>query len=190
MSINETHAKIKADVWKTIAQSDIDISGIEKNTLSDLVDLIIDAAMEEIDGQIDAPLTAAFEEGEASDVIKTAVATDILEDNKEDILWQGRPFLSLVESYTITDERIRITSGLLGKFTENIELVRVQDVDYRQTFSDRMIQVGDIAIKSHDASRPHTTLRNIKDPETVYEILRKAILHARKRHGFTYREEM
>ncbi|MCZ7666142.1 MAG: hypothetical protein M5U34_02300 [Chloroflexi bacterium] len=53
-----------------------------------------------------------------------------------------------------------------------------------------MINIGDISIKSQNPSRPHITLRNIKDPETVYEILRKAILHARKRHGFTYREEM
>lgn len=190
MSINETHAKIKANVWQTIAQSEeIDISGIDKSKLSDLVDLIIDEAMEEIDAQMDQPL-AAFEEGEASEVIETAVSTDILENGKEDILWQGRPFLSMVQSYTITDERIRITSGFFGKSTENIELVRIQDVDYRQTFSDRMIQVGDIAIKSQNPSRPHITLRNIKDPEKVYEILRRAILHARKRHGFTYREEM
>lgn len=189
MSINETHAKIKANVWQTIAQTDIDVSKIEKSTLTELVDLIVDAAMAEIDEQIDRPL-AVYEEGAVSDVIETAVAEDILEDSKEDILWQGRPFLSLVEAYTITDERIRITSGFFGKSTENIELVRIQDVDYRQTFSDRMIKVGDISIKSQNASRPHISLRNIKDPERIYEILRRAILHARKRHGFTYREEM
>ncbi len=189
MSINETHAKIKASVWQTIAQSGTDISGIDKQTLTDLVDIIVDAAMEEIDAQIDKPLTA-YEEGEATEVIETAVSKDILEDGKEDILWQGRPFLSLVENYTITDERIRITTGFFGKATENIELVRIQDVDYRQTFSDRMIMVGDIIIKSQNASRPHVSLRNIKDPEHIYEILRRAILHARKRHGFTYREEM
>lgn len=189
MTINETHAKIKASVWQTIAQSEIDVSSIDKSLLSELVDIIVDAAMEEIDGQMDEPL-AAFKEGEVTDVIETAVSNDLLEDAKEDILWQGRPFLSMVQSYIITDERIRITSGFFGKSTENIELVRIQDVDYRQTFSDRMIQVGDISIKSQNASRPHITLRNIKDPEQVYEILRRAILHARKRHGFTYREEM
>lgn len=189
MTINETHAKIKASVWQTIAQSEIDVSGIDKNTLSELVNIIVDASMEEIDLQIDQPI-AAFKEGQVTDVIETAVSNDILEDSKEDILWQGRPFLSMVENYTITDERIRITSGFFGKSTENIELVRIQDVDYLQTFSDRMIQVGDIVIKSQNASRPHITLRNIKDPEKVYEILRRAILHARKRHGFTYREEM
>ncbi len=189
MTINETHAKIKASVWQTIAQSDIDVSNIDKSKLGELVDIIVDVAMEEIDAQIDQPLTA-FEEEEVGDVIKTAVADDILLDNKEDILWEGRPFLSMVQTYVITDERIRITNGFFGKSTENIELVRIQDVDYRQTFSDRMIQVGDIFIKSQNASRPNIILSNIKNPEQVYEILRLAILHARKRHGFTYREEM
>jgi uncharacterized membrane protein YdbT with pleckstrin-like domain len=122
--------------------------------------------------------------------MNTAVSEDILSDHKEDILWEGRPFLSLVLDYTITDERIRITEGLLGKRRENIELVRVQDLDYSQTFSDRLLNLGDITIRSHDTSHPQIVLKNVRDPEQVYEILRRAVLHARKKHGFTYREEM
>lgn len=188
MSINETHTKIKATVWKKIAQSEVDVSSIDKTALDELVDLIVDIAMEEIDVQMDQPL--ALDEEDDANVIKTAVADDILLDDKEDVLWQGRPYLSMVQSYVITDERIRISNGFFGKSTENIELVRIQDVDYKQTFGDRMIKVGDISITSQNPSRPNITLRNVKDPEQVYEILRRAILHARKRHGFTYREEM
>jgi hypothetical protein len=33
-------------------------------------------------------------------------------------------------------------------------------------------------------------LKNVKEPEAVYEILRRAILAARKKHNFMYREEM
>lgn len=189
MSINDTHDKIKTTVWQEIAQSGIDISTIDRAKLNQLVDLIIETTMDEVDALLEQPL--AYEDAEGGGpVIETAVSDDILNDTKEDILWQGRPYLSLVESYVITDERIRISTGFFGKATENIELVRIQDVDYRQTFSDRMIKVGDISIKSQNPSRPHITLRNIKDPEHVYEILRRAILYARKRHGFSYREEM
>ncbi len=63
-------------------------------------------------------------------------------------------------------------------------------MNYSQTISERMLNLGDITIRSHDATRPMIVLRNIKDPEQVYEILRRAVLHARKKHGFTYREEM
>jgi hypothetical protein len=184
MSINETQASIKAAVWQAIAQSDVDVSGIEKETLNALVEVIVDASMEAVDDQLDTPLKL----DEDQDIM--AVPDEIFDDEKEDILWQGRPFLSMVQSYTITDERIRITSGAFGKFTENIELVRIQDLDYRQAFTERMLNIGDITIKSQNPSRPHITLRNVKNPEQIYEILRRAVLKARKRHGFTYREEM
>ena len=92
--------------------------------------------------------------------------------------------------YTITDERIRVTEGILGKSRENIELIRIQDVDYSQTFRERLLNLGDINIRSHDTSHPSIQLKNVKEPEAVYEILRKAILNARKKHNFMYREEM
>ena len=79
---------------------------------------------------------------------------------------------------------------MFGKSRENVELVRIQDVDYAQTFSERLFKLGDITIRSHDSSHAIITLNNIRDPEAVYEILRRAVLSARKKHGFTYREEM
>jgi hypothetical protein len=45
-------------------------------------------------------------------------------------------------------------------------------------------------VRSHDSSNPLIQLRNIKDPEQVYEILRRAILNSRKKYNFRYREEM
>ncbi len=182
MSVNEVKANIKARVWKAIAQTELDVSSLQKETLESLVDLVAEAAMLESDEELDKELALSRAE--------TAVSTDILHDAKEDILWEGRPFLSINLHYTITDERIRITEGFLGKARENVELIRIQDVDYSQTFSERLLNLGDINIRSHDSSNPLVTLKNIKDPNKVYEILRRAVLHARKKHNFTYREEM
>ncbi|MBK8988601.1 MAG: PH domain-containing protein [Chloroflexi bacterium] len=185
MSILETHAKVKAQIWQAIDNSDIDVSGINAATLSALVDLAAGSALSALDEEMNLEL-----QKEEKPAVDTAVVPDVLSDDKEDILWEGRPFLSISLHYIITDERIRITSGVLGRARENIELVRIQDVDYKQTMSERMINIGDISIRSHDPSHPYAELKNIKDPEAVYEILRRAVLHARKRHGFTYREEM
>ncbi|MCB8982439.1 MAG: PH domain-containing protein [Ardenticatenaceae bacterium] len=157
---------------------------MSKDSLSALVDLASEAALVAIDDEMGNELD------DEKKVVGTAVSQDILDDNKEDILWEGRPFLSLSLQYTITDERIRITSGVLGKARENIELVRIQDLDYKQTMTERMINIGDISVLSHDRSDPRVVLKNVKDPEGVYEILRRAVLNARKKHGFTYREEM
>jgi hypothetical protein len=187
MSLNETHTRIKSRIWQEIARARLDTSQLDKDTVETLVDIATSAALLEMDDAISRSLT---EENEASADLKGMPSQSILDDQKEDVLWEGRPFLSLVLSYTITDERIRITEGLLGKARDNIELVRVQDMSYSQTFSERMLNIGDITIRSHDATRPNIMLKNIQDPESVYEILRRAVLSARKKHGFTYREEM
>jgi hypothetical protein len=187
MSLNEIHARIKSRVWREIAQSKIDISKLEKGTVETLVDLVTEAALLEMDDLMSQSLA---EEKAAPETATNMPDPSIFDDQKEDVLWQGRPFLSLVLEYTITDERIRITEGLLGKARDNVELVRIQDMSYSQTFSERLLNLGDITIRSHDPSRPTIILRNIPNPESVYEILRRAVLNARKKHGFTYREEM
>jgi hypothetical protein len=184
MSIQEASDKVKAQVWQAIAHGDVDASGIEKEKLTALVDYVTQVALLVADEEMGAEWLEEAKRGE------TAVSPDLLNDDKEDILWEGRPFFSLNHHYTITDERIRITVGFLGKARDNIELVRIQDLNYKQNVSERMFNIGDIFIHSNDRSNPNVTLRNVKDPEQVYEILRRAVLAARRRHGFTYREEM
>ncbi|RMG92200.1 MAG: PH domain-containing protein [Chloroflexi bacterium] len=174
---SEAHARIKARIWQAIAQTDLDISQIDKEIVNALVDLTTEAALMELDEEI----------GKSWSQTRTA-QNDL--DEEEQLLWEGRPFLSLSTHYRITNERIRITHGLLGKDREDIELIRIQDIDFSQTLSERILKIGDITIHSHDSSHPKVTLNNVKDPERVHEILRRAILNARKRYNFSYREEM
>ena len=187
MALNEAHARIKSRVWQAVAQSDLDLSALDKDARESLVDLVTEAALLEMDTEMDRSLA---EEGKQLRTTAGIPDTSVFDDEKEDILWQGRPFLSLTLHYTITDERIRITEGLLGKSRANIELVRIQDINYSQTFSERLLNLGDISIQSHDRSNPEVILKNVSDPEGVYEILRRAVLQARKKHNLTYREEM
>lgn len=175
MTMNEAHTRIKARVWQEIAQLNLDVSAIDKETMNTLVDVVSEAALLEVDEMM------------AEGAKDTAVSDD---DDDEKVLWKGRPFLSAVTYYTITDERIKMRSGLLGKAYEYIELIRIQDLDHSQSFGERLFKVGDINIHSHDPSHPEFTLENVKDPTAVYEILRKAIKEARKKHNFSYREEM
>ncbi|NJN98016.1 MAG: PH domain-containing protein [Anaerolineales bacterium] len=106
------------------------------------------------------------------------------------MLWEGRPYLSLSVHYKITNERVRITEGIVGKDREDIELVRIQDIDMTQGMSERMMNIGDIHIRSHDRSNPEVVLNNVSSPSEVHEILRRAVLKARKKHNVTFREEM
>lgn len=183
MTIKEAQARIKARVWQAVAQADLDLSALDKTTLESFVDLVTESALLEIDSELDTTMLSDTKE---------AASKDDEEDDEfgEEVLWQGRPFLSLVLTYTVTNERVKITSGLLGKSHENVELIRVQDIDHSQTFGERVLKIGDITIRSHDPSHPQIVLRNVQDPGTVYEILRRAVLNARKSHNFSFREEM
>ncbi|MFQ5575416.1 MAG: PH domain-containing protein [Anaerolineae bacterium] len=184
MSISKVQAAVTARVWQEIAQSGLDISGIEKDDMNKLVQIAVDSALDEVDSQLEQ-----LNRSERQPDTGPAAAGDD-DDDAEVVLWEGRPFLSLVVNYIITNERVRIIQGLLGKEYEDIELVRVQDVDFEQAIAERALSLGDIRIISHDPSHPQATLRNIKDPKAVHEILRRAVINARKKFRLSYREEM
>jgi len=178
MSIKNERAQIISSVWQAIAQSEVDLSAIPHDQQELLVAKIADGVMVAMDHILDEEIPQPPTESQP------AIGVD------EQVLWEGRPFLSLVEKYTITSERLKIVKGLFSRDVENFELIRVQDIDLNQGLDERVFGIGDLVIRGHDASDPQVTLRNIGDPEVVYEILRKAWLEARKRHGLQFREFM
>lgn len=181
MLVEQTRARIKARVWQSIAQSDLStLKQLPREELESLVEIVTEAALVEVDADL-------AKEMEKLNFIPTGAAAPA---ESEEILWEGRPFLSITEQYYITDERVRIINGLLGKERVDIELVRIQDFDQTQTFRERMLNLGDLTIHSHDRSHPVIVLNNIPNPQEVHEILRRAVLDARSRHRLTYREEM
>ncbi len=177
MSIDQSRAKINAAIWQAVAQSGVDLGTITHSDQEKLVSKISENLLMALDSVIENenPIALAVE--------------DELQD-EETVLWQGRPFLSMVEFYTITTERLKIVKGFVGRDVEVFELIRLQDIDYKQHAGERIFNIGDISIRGHDASAEMVKLRNIKEPEEVYEILRKAWMAARKRHGLQFREFM
>jgi len=179
MDLDKIRAKMISSVWQAFAQSGVDLSAVPTEQQEKLVSKVADTVlvtMDEILGD-SVPKTSAAQAEE-------------VDEHDEQILWEGRPFLSLVEHYTLTNERLKITSGLVGRKVENFELIRMQDIDYKQNLGERVTNLGDITIKGQDASAAEIVLRNIAKPEEVYEILRRAWLDARKRHGLQFREYM
>ncbi|HUF39244.1 MAG TPA: PH domain-containing protein, partial [Anaerolineales bacterium] len=118
--------------------------------------------------------------------------TDMDPDDEtvEKVLWEGRPYLSLVEKYAVTSDRIKIIYGMVSRDVENYELIRIQDIDMKQNVTERVMGIGDIMIQGADKTQDVLVIRNVKDPETVYEIIRQAWLAARKRYGLQFREYM
>jgi hypothetical protein len=177
MSIDQTRAKVISSVWQAIAQSGVDLSSVPQDQQEKLVSKIADSVLVAVNDLLDEeePLT---------------VKEDEVDEFEERVLWKGRPFLSLVENYKLTTERVKITSGLASRRVENFELIRVQDIDFKQGMTERMFGIGDINIRGADPSNPDIKLRNVPKPEEVYETIRRAWLDARKRHGLKFAEFM
>ncbi len=182
MSANDSREKIRSNIWKAIAQAEIDLSALPAGEVEHLVDLVTEAAILEIDRYMDQQTES--DQAAAEHFYPTG------ENDEEQILWKGRPLLSLTEHYVITNERVRIVRGLLGKDREDIELIRIQDIDHSQSLPERAFNVGDITIHSHDRSHPSVVLNNVRDVQEVHEVLRRAVLNARKQYKITFQEEM
>ena len=180
-AIEESKKRIAGRIWQSIGQSGVDVSSVPKQQMDNLVSQIADGVMIEFDAILDEmePSTAAAQRGPAqpaqpeqqSQPLPPALqaAAQPAGTWVEETLWEGRPFMSLVERYIITNQRVRVITGLVGRNNEDIEMVRVKDVDHTQGLSERILGIGDVALRSGDASRPDVVLRNVKDPAAVHE---------------------
>ncbi len=180
MSLENYQSKVKSSIWKSLAQSGISLAGLTAEKQNKLVDQLSENVLLLVNEILD----------EAAKDFKPGDLKDNLNNDNELVIWEGRPFLSLVEFYTLTNERIKITKGMIGKDIESFELIRVQDMDITQSLGERIMGIGDIRITGADTSNPTVVLRNIHQPNEVYEILRKTWLAARKKYGLIFREEM
>ncbi len=194
MSVEETRARIAGRVRQAIAESNLAFSSAQRAQLEGLVAHITDNVLLEFDALLShmAPAPAAPAQAAAPAAPAAAAATPApaASTDEETVLWEGRPFLSLGERYMVTSERVRIITGLVGRDHEDIELVRVQDVDHTQGISERLLNIGDIIMHTADASAREIVLRNVTNPDQVHEILRRAILNARRKYPFIFEQRM
>jgi len=175
MSIDQIRKLVTAGVKQGLDQSNLDLSYMPKEEQELLVDNLSENMLKTFD-------TIIAEEYEDKDDL------EIKTDDDEVVVWKGRPFLSIVESYIITSERINIMKGFVARHVENYELIRIQDIDYNQNISERILNLGDIIVRGQDPSDPTLVLRNITNPDLVYETLRRAWLDAREKYGLQFRE--
>ncbi|MCC6628000.1 MAG: PH domain-containing protein [Chloroflexi bacterium] len=179
MSIGESRARMVAVVWGAVARSGVSLDALPREQQDRLVTTIAEGVLVAIDAQM-------------SDV-ERAIATErepIATGGDEEVLWEGRSFLSLTQHYTVTTERVRVRRGFLGRATDNVELSRLQDVDVAQHAGERMANIGDITLYGANKSDPVVVLENVHNPEQVQETIRKAMLAARRRYGVRIREDL
>lgn len=88
-------------------------------------------------------------------------------------------------SYTVTNQRVLIEQGIFTKTVDEIDLRYIADSQFFQSFFDRILGIGSVTLISSDANTPRYTLRSIKDPRGVREIVRAEAYQVSQRQIFT-----
>ena len=81
--------------------------------------------------------------------------------------------------YTLTDQRLKFTRGVLTRTTEDLELYRVRDTRFEQGFFERVLGLGRIRLFTTDETSPEIVLPYIADAESVRERIR-GLVEARR----------
>jgi Bacterial PH domain len=184
MSLDQPKTKVVARIWQSIAQSGVSVSSIPQDQLDTLVNAVADGVLVAVDELFeDAGLPSR-------QYAQQALGASLNSEDEEKVLWEGRPFLSIATFYQITNQRVRIVRGVLGKDRDDVELIRIQDLDLNQSLGERFLNVGDILIKSSDPSLPEVTLNNVRFASEVHEVLRRGMLDARRKYRYSVQEEM
>jgi uncharacterized membrane protein YdbT with pleckstrin-like domain len=87
--------------------------------------------------------------------------------------------------YRVTNQRIVIESGVFSKHIEEIDIRTVADIEFRQSFFERVLGVGDITLVGSDRSAACTRLRGLARPRELRELVREAAYKATKGQLFT-----
>lgn len=86
--------------------------------------------------------------------------------------------------YKLSTSRLFRRTGILSRKIEEIELIRIDDIEVYQTFANRLLSIGDVRLTSTDATTPKFELICIENPVQVKELIRAQVQRARKRTLF------
>lgn len=88
----------------------------------------------------------------------------------------------IFNSYTLTDKRLIIVSGIFTKHVDEIELFRVVDSTASQSIIDTWVDLGCVRVTSEDMTGT-ILMKKVPNPNRLRESLREAYMAARNSKG-------
>lgn len=95
----------------------------------------------------------------------------------------------IYHSYTLTNKRLIIISGIFTKHVDEIELFRVVDSTVSQSMIDLWAGLGTVRVTSEDQTGT-VRMKKIQQPNKIRESLREAYMKARNEKGTVLMESV
>ena len=92
--------------------------------------------------------------------------------------------------YSLSEDRLFLSVGLLNIKDDEILLYRVRDIDTSRSLWQRLFGVGTVIVMSSDKSMPNLVLKNIKDPVGVKELIHQQVEEMKIRRRVRFGEIM
>lgn len=92
--------------------------------------------------------------------------------------------------YRMSEDRLFFETGLLNTRGEEVLLYRIRDVSVTISFWQRLTGVGTVTVNAADTSVPMLSMRNIKQPREVKELIHKQVEKAKLAYRVRYTEMM
>jgi uncharacterized membrane protein YdbT with pleckstrin-like domain len=87
-------------------------------------------------------------------------------------------------TYTITNRRLNIKRGIISREIQETRLERVQNVNYRQSVYQRIMQIGDVDFDTAATDDYNFVFAGVADPsEVVHRVDQATGVHAAGQHG-------
>jgi len=87
-------------------------------------------------------------------------------------------------TYTITDRRLNIKRGIVSREVQETRLERVQNVNYRQSVYQRIMQIGDVDFDTAATDDYNFIFAGVADPaDVVHQVDQATGVHAAGTHG-------
>ncbi len=97
------------------------------------------------------------------------------------LVWYGLLALALrSRRVRITTQAIDLETGLFGKEIHTLQLWRIHDIDYQQTFVERLLGVARLHVVSQDDEQPKITLAGLPASRRLFDELKDSIAIARQ----------
>ncbi|HWE03984.1 MAG TPA: PH domain-containing protein [Tepidisphaeraceae bacterium] len=85
--------------------------------------------------------------------------------------------------YRVTNYRIDYERGFIGKDIDTLELWHVEDIQFHQTYRDRLLAMGTITVISHDLTTPRLVMHSLPNSRHLFDQLKQRIIAVKRQRG-------